>query len=101
MSHPNQPITSNAQQPINSQALPIPPFFENAGKITKIVVGVLLGIVAIGSLGIGVTMTPFAPEIGGSALAFAAALFGAAGYLIFSGVSSPAPDLSSRNIVSC
>ncbi len=101
MSHSNQPITSNAQEPSHSQPLPIPPFFENAGKITKIVGGILLGIVAIGSLGIGITMTPFAPEIGGSALALSAALFPLAVYLIFSSVSSPAPELSSRNIVSC
>ncbi len=101
MSHSTQPVTSNAQQPSNSPPLPIPPMLENAGKITKIVVGILLGIVALGSLGIGITMTPFAPEIGGSALALSVALFAVSGYLIYSGRSSPAPDLSSRNIVSC
>ncbi len=87
MSNPVSTTSSSApaSQP---QSLPVPAFFETAGKTTQIIVGVLAGIVAVGSFGIGVTFTPFAPEIGTGALALATALFGAAAFLIYSALSS-------------
>ncbi len=90
----SNPISSTSsfttpQQP----TLAVPSFLETAGKTTKIIFGILASVVAVGSFGIGVTFTPFAPEIGAGALALSTALFGIAGFLIYSA-------LSSRNISS-
>src|SRR3984957_21104351 len=95
------PVTN--QQPSAPQNnVVVPTFLEKAGKTTKIIAAIVAAILGIGSFGIGITMTPFSPEFGAAAIATGTALFGLAGYLIYSGVSSqrtsqrtssPVPDL--------
>lgn len=92
MSNPISSTTPSAPAP-QPQSPPVPAFLETAGKTTQIIIGILAGIAAVGSFGIGVTFTPFAPEVGAGALALATALFGVAGFLIYSA-------LNSRNISS-
>lgn len=86
----SNPISSTSSStPISQpQSSPVPAFLQTAGKTTQIIIGVLAGIVAVGSFGIGVTFTPFAPEIGAAALALSTALFGVAGFLIYSALNS-------------
>ncbi len=80
--------TSSPTTPSQPQSPPVPAFLETAGKTTQIIIGVFAGIAAVGSFAIAVTFTPFAPEVGASALALATALFGAAGFLIYRGLNS-------------
>ena len=72
-----------------------PTFLETAGRVTKFVVAAGLAIVGIGSLAIGITITPFSPQAGTGAIALATTLFGIAGYLVYS--DAPAPP-TSRNV---
>ena len=100
MSVNTNPVTSQAipeaTQP-NTQEPQIPTFLQTANKVTKLITAAILTVVSIGSLAIGFTMVPFAPEIAAAAAACGTALLGAAGYLFYSGLST-APDLSSRPV---
>ncbi len=91
-----QPVSTN---PDRTPPLEVPSFLQTAGMVTKYIAAALLSIVAIGSLGIGITMAPFSPSTGAAALALSTTLFGIAGYLIYSNVSS-SPSLNARNITS-
>ena len=72
-------------------------FLRTASKTVQLIGGILLGIVGVGSLGIGITMYPFSREMGGGAMALSTALFAAAGVLLYNAFS-PAADLSGRSI---
>ncbi|MBS0604747.1 MAG: hypothetical protein JSS60_06895 [Verrucomicrobia bacterium] len=77
----------------------VPEFLQTAGKVTKFIFAALAAIVAVGSLGVGITIAPFSPETGAGAFALSTTLFALAGFLIYSGATS-GPNLSSRNVTS-
>jgi hypothetical protein len=102
MSSTTHPLTSQASthsEPTSMQSVQVPAFLETARKVTKIIIGIIFGIVATGSVGIGITLTPFAPEIGTGAIALGTALFAIAGYLVYSGATPSAQNLDSRNMI--
>jgi hypothetical protein len=85
--------SSSNVQPQPLQAPQVPTFLQTASKATKFVAAIGFAIVGIASMAIGITMTPFVPEIGLGAIAFSTFMFGIAGYLLFDGVTT-----GSRNI---
>jgi hypothetical protein len=101
MSGTTRPIThqpSTHSESTSSQSVQVPAFLETAGKATKIIAGIIFAIIAAGCTSIGITLAPFAPEIGPGAIALGTGLFAIAGYLIYSGATPSAPNLNSRNI---
>lgn len=89
-------------QPISSQTEPQPPVSQPepeshsaALKVAKLAAAFFVAIIGVASAGIGFTLMPFSPEIGGAAIAFSASMFALAGYLVYSGSGS---DLSSRTV---
>ncbi len=87
-----------APNPDSTTTPEIPSFLQTAGTVTKYIAAVLLSIVGVGSLGIGITMAPFSPSAGAAAIALSTTLFGIAGYLIYSEMSSPPTSLNARDI---
>lgn len=89
-------------QPISSQTEPqppVPPLQQQpesqspALKAAKLAAAFFVAIIAVASAGIGFTLMPFSPEIGGSAIAFSASMFALAGYLVYSGTSLESRDI--------
>lgn len=92
----SQPITSPTEpQPPAPHPEPVPESQPAALKVAKLAAAFFVAIIAVASAGIGFTLMPFSPEIGGAAIAFSASMFALAGYLVYSGSGS---DLSSRTV---
>jgi hypothetical protein len=94
----SQPVSSQTepQQPV-PQPEPAPESHSTVAKAAMVAVAFFVAIIAVASTGIGFTLAPFSPEVGGAALAFGASMFALAGYLFYTGTRS-SPDLESRSI---
>lgn len=81
-------VSTNSQTvPLQPLVAPqVPTFLQTASKATKIAAAVGFFLAGVGSLAIGITLTPFMPEFGIAAIAFSTFMFGTAGYLSFDGV---------------
>lgn len=97
----SQAINSTGTQATTSASFnpsQIPEFLKTAGKVTKIIAGIITGIIGIGAFAIALTITPFSPEAGGAAFAASAALIGAAGFLFYSAFFDTTPSSTDTKV---
>lgn len=72
-------------------AAKLPGFLEKANTVTQLAIAAILAVAGLGSLAIGVTLGPFAPQVGAAAFAASATLLTLAGLLFVKAMGSNNP----------